>query len=341
MASVSGNATITICAEAAANGQCGIFKSANDRRGIEVRLAANGPRNSFEYGVYLKAMPGHNDGDFHIVYRAWVLQECLLSPRVIIYAADQVYWSCRAGERSERGGKYLAESRGIIQLGSYKSLLYPTTGPDHGDDKLTQPLAPSRIEKTPLKSKDYLDYVSQHEGLLRWWYKIVKVYARCNITKAEDRLPAIAGIRKQMSALTGFSYVAGLWLEDIVQELCWYSRYKPRTSSRHVGPTWSWVSMTQCTFDKSEYFMLVHARRKYFEIAEDIKIEDINIKYATADEFMQVQEGSSLQITGLCCGSVHTVDQREIVGWGFFMSGKYSLDGNMIWISWVPRWIAS
>jgi hypothetical protein len=44
-----------------------------------------------------------------------------------------------------------------------------------------------------------------------------------------------------------------------------------------------------------------------FEVAEDIKIEDINIKCATADEFMQAREGSSLRITGLCCGADNTV----------------------------------
>jgi hypothetical protein len=332
MASVYGNAAITICAEAAANSQCGIFKSANNRRGIEVRLPAKSPQNSSKYDVYLRTHPRRNDGDFHIGYRAWVLQECLLSPRVIIYAADQVYWSCRAGENSERGQSHLPELHGIVRLGSYKkSSLFPTTGADNGDVKLTGSLTPTRIEKMPFKPKDYSDYASQHWDLLRCWYSIVEYYGPCDITKAEDRLPAIAGVAKRISAMTGFSYLAGLWLEDIVQGLCWrYDTGLLQTSSQYVAPTWSWVSLTYYPRDKP-LFLYYLPLREDFKVAEDIKIEDINIKYATADEFMQVQEGSSLRITGLCCDRGYTAEPLQYVKgscyrWTIYMRGKPQFD---------------
>jgi hypothetical protein len=51
-------------------------------------------------------------------------------------------------------------------------------------------------------------------NLIQSWYEIVQYYGTCNITKVEDRLPAIAGIAKRISELTGFSYAAGLWIED-------------------------------------------------------------------------------------------------------------------------------
>lgn len=177
----------------------------------------------------------------------------------------------------------------------------------------------------PFKPKDYLGYASQHRKLLRYWYDIVEVYANCNITKAEDRLPAIAGVAKRMSALTGFLYLAGLWLEDIVQGLCWESgNALPQTSSKYLGPTWSWVPLARNNFPHLRF----HGTKSVdVEVAEDIKIEDINIKYATADEFMQVQEGSSLRITGLCCGSEYTAEpvvssEKYIFGWNIHMGGK-------------------
>jgi hypothetical protein len=265
MASVYGNAAITICAEAAANSQCGIFKSANNRRGIDVRLPANSPQNSFEYEVFVRATPWGNGGPFHIGDRAWVLQESLLSPRVIIYTADQVKWSCRTAEKFERGREegegYLL---GVVQIGSYaKSLLFPTTGSDHGDDKLTRPLAPMRIEKVPFKPKYYLDCASQHRKLLRCWYDIVERYGPCNITKAEDRLPAIAGVAKRISALTGFSYLAGLWLEDIVQGLCWFSENGLPQTSKYLGPTWSWVCMTYYPIRETQIFEIPLYRYRF------------------------------------------------------------------------------
>jgi len=328
MASVYGSAAITICAEAAANSQCGIFKSANKRRGFEVRLPANSPQNSFEYDIYLIARTQGIRGDFHIGDRAWVLQESLLSPRVIIYTAGQVKWSCRTAEKSEAGplgeDNYLL---GVVRFGTYqKSLLFPTTGSDFGDGKLTGSLTLTRIEKMPFKPKDYSDYASQHRELLSCWYQIVEYYGPCDLTKAKDRLPAIAGVAKRLSALTGYTYLAGLWLEDIVRGLCWSPHGQPRTSSEYVGPTWSWVSLKYYPRDKllSLYYLPIH---EDFKVAEDIKIEDINIKYATADEFMQVQEGSSLRIRGLCCGIGYTVENlvsNNFDGWKWdtYMSGK-------------------
>jgi hypothetical protein len=221
MAYVYGNAAITICAEAAANSQCGIFKSANTYRGIEVRLPANSPQNTCECDIYLKTRPAKSDQDFHVGHRAWVLQECLLSPRLIIYTANQVIWSCRTAEKCERGKKK-EHIFGVVGFKpNVKSLLFPTTGSNYGDNKLTQPLALRGIERMPFKPEDYSDYASQHRGRLLNWYEIVNQYALCSITKPEDRLPAIAGIAKRISALTGFTYLAGLWLEDIIQGLCW------------------------------------------------------------------------------------------------------------------------
>jgi hypothetical protein len=329
MASVYGNAAITICAEAAANSQCGIFKSANSRRGFEVRLPANSPQNSFEYDVYLKAKPLKSDWDFHIGKRAWVLQESLLSPRVIIYTAGLVKWSCRTAEKYETGqGDAEDYSLGFVRFGaSKKSLLFPTTGSDHDDDKLTQPLALRGMEKMPFKPKDYSDYTSQYRELRRCWYEIVETYGPCQITKAEDRLPAIAGVAKRISALTGYTYLAGLWLEDIVEGLCWYPSGGTQTSSKYVGPTWSWVSLNYPRDILSYLSYLPIHHHEDFKVAEDIKIEDINIKYAAADEFMRVQEGSSLRITGLCCGSEYTVeplryDNGSCYEWAIYMSGK-------------------
>jgi hypothetical protein len=325
MASVYGSAAITICAEAAANSQCDIFKSANSRRGIEVRLPAKSPQNSFEYDVYLKARGPENDGDFHIGYRAWVLQECLLSPRVIIYAADQVYWSCRAEEKSEGEVYQLGGSHGIVELGSYKkSLLFPTTGADNGDDKLTPSLHPARNQASLLKARGYLDYA--HLTLIPCWYRILERYGSCNITKAEDRLPAIAGIAKRINALSGWKYLAGLWLEDIPRGLCWTSHGQTQTSSKYVGPTWSWVSLTNYPYNNSRN-LCFPCTGNDFEVAEDIKVADFNIINATADKYMQVQEGSSLQITGLCCGSEYTVEplrygNRSCCQWVIYMSGK-------------------
>lgn len=49
----------------------------------------------------------------------------------------------------------------------------------------------------------------------------VEGYAEQQLTFEKDRLPAIAGLAKRVSELTGYTYKAGLCAEDLVRGLAW------------------------------------------------------------------------------------------------------------------------
>jgi hypothetical protein len=102
------------------------------------------------------------------------------------------------------------------------------------------------------------------------------------------------------------------------------------TSSKYVGPTWSWVSLTYLPSERKKILKFcpdpIFGARSA-QAAKYIKIENVDIKYATVDRFMHVQEGSSLRITGLCCGENYTIDRQldsneYLCRWDIYTSGK-------------------
>jgi hypothetical protein len=64
--------------------------------------------------------------------------------------------------------------------------------------------------------------VEEAEGVakaLRKWYKVVEQYSRLAMSHKSDILLAISGIAECVGQGTGYTYAAGLWVEDIKQRL--------------------------------------------------------------------------------------------------------------------------
>ncbi|KAF7920981.1 hypothetical protein EAE99_007833 [Botrytis elliptica] len=77
------------------------------------------------------------------------------------------------------------------------------------------------------------------------WNKIVMDYSGRHLTYEADRLIALAGIAAKIQQKTKDEYVAGMWCNNLIWQLCWdVSRhYVGRRSSPRRAPTWSWASV--------------------------------------------------------------------------------------------------
>lgn len=79
------------------------------------------------------------------------------------------------------------------------------------------------------------------------WESIVDHFSSCLLTRASDRLPALAGAAKQYAFVTGDEYAAGLWRGSLPQCLLWRMIPSYRTYSRAdsvlCAPSWSWGSV--------------------------------------------------------------------------------------------------
>jgi hypothetical protein len=198
--------------------------------------------------------------------RAWTLQERLLSPRTLHYGSQEMYWECQCCVLCEDGALLTRE--------------FPT---------LNKVLASwSASEKDE----------SRHDR----WYKLVEEYTGRNLTRDQDKLPALSGLANLMAAKTGDVYVAGLWKRDVIKDLFWSveivepSHYcdnpehdaamPPATKAsvkhptQYRAPSWSWASLD----GKVKYWHLNEAAIK-------ARCLDVQVPPAGKDKFGRVQLG--------------------------------------------------
>jgi hypothetical protein len=155
--------------------------------------------------------------------RAWVLQERLVSPRILHFGASQLMWECRQRDASE------SHPGGL----------------------------PSRITQhfpSNLRFKDLLPDASAQSSRIDHyirWMDIVRRYSGCRLTYPSDKLPAISAAARLFGRTLKDEYVAGLWLGDLDNQLRWLtSRLVLRTDTgtekeEYRCPSWSWASTNE------------------------------------------------------------------------------------------------
>ncbi|KAF2438812.1 HET-domain-containing protein [Karstenula rhodostoma CBS 690.94] len=226
MCDVYRNATLKIAAAPASGGDAGCFQA---RDGLI----------QFPFLVELPSSPG-SERVPPLYGRSWVLQEQLLSPRMLIFDGFQVRWQCNTSHGSERtpfGGL----SR---HIGHQKAL---RAGIFSNEEFFSIP-----------------DIASQEAAAkyqLQYWMYTVMDYTHRGMTKVSDRLVAIEGIAQALSRHTKKKYYAGLWEQDFWLGLLWSVAHENEftaevpeafslehnTHVRHeaaIAPSWSWVSVT-------------------------------------------------------------------------------------------------
>ncbi|MCJ1355344.1 MAG: hypothetical protein MMC33_005335 [Icmadophila ericetorum] len=141
--------------------------------------------------------------------RGWVLQELILSRRIIHYAREQMYWECQSVSMAEDGAKFKPYSR-------FKQLLSFYDLPDFSYTR-------------PLQNR---------------WYELVENYKSRLLTKDMDMLPALSGIASEFGKLIQQEYLAGLWNIDLANGLLWHARdsYLEQPST-YRAPSWSWAAL--------------------------------------------------------------------------------------------------
>jgi hypothetical protein len=149
-----------------------------------------------------------------LTLRAWVLQEHVLSTRILHYTATELLFECKTSFRCE-------------SLPSRKS--HPTT--------------PSLIPKAIARKN------STFEAIWDAWQHVVAQYSQRELTIPSDKLPAISGIASKIKDATGSQYVAGLWKDNLASDLLWSATPKGSPNrpvyalDTYRAPTFSWASL--------------------------------------------------------------------------------------------------
>lgn len=145
-----------------------------------------------------------------------MLQERLLSPRVLHFSDRQLIWECKQLRASE-----------LFPEG------YPAT---------LQYFFPAPL---PLGEKAQQRYSGSPELFLRDWGAILKDFITRRLSYKSDLLPAVAGIAEHLREHTGHTYMAGIFRPEqhFEAHLAWYcvSSDAPRPTELRA-PSWSWAS---------------------------------------------------------------------------------------------------
>lgn len=166
--------------------------------------------------------------------RAWVLQESLLSRRILHFGTFQILWECKTGKACE-----------VHPTGLYEG--HSGFGPKTTIQKVQQ-LGPFITEGLGDSSDERVavEFSQQHEAH-KQWKEIVDNYTARQLTFGSDKLVAISACaRRFQEANLESDYLAGLWRKDLAFQLLWSTarlqlKSKPPTRpTEYRAPTWSW-----------------------------------------------------------------------------------------------------
>lgn len=218
MASVYEHAELTLAAASSKDSRGGLFRQPRPEACL-----------SEEQSIWLRQLPapaffkqpmlgrlGRNafsdpDGASPLLRRGWVLQERLLSRRVLHFTPLELALECRVGTASESGHDWVDAS-----VKHAFSIIYG---------------APTAALSASLPAM---------------WRDLVELFTCLGLSYVEDTLPAMAGLAKRICKADGrdpLTYVAGLWNRGhgLLDDLLWQrSVYGPCKVNENM-PTWSWA----------------------------------------------------------------------------------------------------
>ncbi|KZL77380.1 hypothetical protein CT0861_11256 [Colletotrichum tofieldiae] len=146
--------------------------------------------------------------------RGWTLQEELLSRRTITYTQNELWWTCQAQRNCE------CHTFNSVTTGGPKTLFSPVL--------MVNPSV-----------------------AFEQWRAIVSEFSTRRLSYGSDKLPALSGLASVIHEKTGSPYLAGLWKDNFVRDLNWYSPSRTldklddanaEATDGYCAPTYSWAS---------------------------------------------------------------------------------------------------
>ena len=210
MASIYSNSYCTIAAQCAADSSMGFFCDRNPRLlnpcqlPVKMGLLASAlSRYSLEFDK--KDRPD----DKPLYGRAWVLQERLLSPRILKFGASALSWECRQSVAEE-------------------SALVDKTNLHHRESRMSELSAEEADSKLGISfslfcSASNLELPSSWDHFIKSWQVLVEAYTATLLSFPTDRMAAFAGIQGIQEQRSGLTYFQGLWVDFFLPTLLWHT----------------------------------------------------------------------------------------------------------------------
>ena len=184
--------------------------------------------------------------------RGWVMQERLLSPRIVHFFPSQLYYESR--------------QFGIVRA----------------EDRTPALRDPDQLREAVFRRENMPGSTPMD------WFRVVERYSACALTQPRDKLVAVAGIAKHFHKRSGVTYLAGLWEDRAAKGLLWVARGPRLKRVAGRAPSWSWASvdgavrypvlLLQRPFRVLPCLQLVSVRRSSVEEPKHIIGQEDNVK---------------------------------------------------------------
>ncbi|KAK4185644.1 heterokaryon incompatibility protein-domain-containing protein [Podospora australis] len=184
-----------------------------------------------------------------LLTRAWVFQERLLSKRTIHIGTSEIMWECRCCYHCECG---------MIAPPFQRQERTPQSDTNPAAEVMAEDLPATRSNRSllgdALKPKKVLFAEASSPKASRtevfdFWMQAVEEYSGLHLSQESDRLVSLGSIARNIQEATGFTYLAGLWLEDSPRMLMWtgWGDFRPATLIAETFPpkdvpSWAWIS---------------------------------------------------------------------------------------------------
>lgn len=232
MGSIFQNSYLTIAASHASDGEHGCFIRTPELADLSFEVAEIDCLKQ-PSGVFCRRQLPHHEFEMTpngtgadrmpLSRRAWVLQERMLSKRIVHFTASELVWECRT----------------IVSCQCRRVSLQ---NPENQKLRYFQCLSKN---------------LHEHE-IFPVWTNLIETYTSRNITYDTDRLTALSGLAEQFQAAGAGMYLAGIWRRALPQLMTWISSaWIPRRPNSYVAPSWSWASVVG-----SVYFIPNTANRR-------------------------------------------------------------------------------
>jgi hypothetical protein len=220
--------------------------------------------------------------DSPIAQRAWVTQERFLSPRVLHFTTDQLFWEC---------------------AGTYACETFPHGVPHVYDNSTSWHYrAPADLPQT-----SDVDKPTHYQV----WGRICQDYSRSRLSYTSDKIIAFAGIAGEFQLrLPNDTYMAGLWKGDFIAGLLWKAMDidgRPMQANgsndadadpyitaampaKYRAPSWSWLGK-DCS--------IIWANRNRYSPSVLVTAQDVSIDYADETDRTGDVNGGSITMSGL------------------------------------------
>ncbi|OIW24848.1 HET-domain-containing protein [Coniochaeta ligniaria NRRL 30616] len=191
--------------------------------------------------------------------RAWTLQERALASRVVHFTAEGTRFECPTHFKAEDGH---------VSAPGYIGLLRELEAGSSSDERVL------------LRTK-----------LQRLWRLMLSDYTQRGITRRSDLLPALSGLAARMQELHGAEYLAGLWRDRLLEDLCWTTQdakwnRAPRVRADETSvPSWSWVSIAHPSI-----YPIINERGQFVPHCELVRCT-VNLTKSQWNKFGQVISG--------------------------------------------------